>query len=339
MGKNKNPYIIDVTSLIKEVNRCDKDFGVKLKKHNIFNEPESVFKVSVAEAETYISALVVALNGISLDDYFYTGEFGTTHGPIAPEEITFTEMSQFDWTSTSEIDSIEFSCKFVSAFLVQLMYRLDKISLNRFRYSKIKIGMYEHAYFNLKDISDDARRLVYLVLSEEESFSNIFLKMILHSSYAKNKTARNNVKKYNSTILDAIKELKDGLSINVLKTTPFMDDDVAIFTLMRLAFMLATNSQDFKCLPKFKLLLHANRYDDLSCVFEDLGTAIVNNSLTKHGSILFKSFNAANPAIYTNFTCNNEFISIGIRAFIMTSYIINDKRVTKFVKDCIKKIV
>jgi hypothetical protein len=331
-------FSFDEESLTKEVNKCDKYLGVKVKKHDAYSEPEQVFGVACAEAQSYIAKLITVINGIDPDAYFSTSEtYGTVSGPIGPKNIEFTELSDLEWEKNNkyEMNTLIFKCRFLTAYLQDIMCSLEKISMNRYYKSHNKFGPYEHSYFYLKDLLADIQRLCLCMINGND-YSNILMKNLMHSSYLKKKV---NSKKLNKTIYAAITELRTGVHPANILTEDFMSDDMVIYSLLRIAYMLSTNDLDLENIPSFEYIEGATREHDLIRLIEELGSSILIEHKYKKRPSMYKAFNTAEPLIMTNYSNVNDdlYLSIGIRALVYADFIINDKKIHKFVMKMINK--
>lgn len=333
----KHGVDIDVKSLVNEVNKLDKESGLKLKKSNVFNEPDKVFEIACMNYEVLLSKLIAVLNGIDVDEYFAEDDkFGTVGGPIGINQFEFTELSNLNWLSNEMYDtkSIMFKCRFLTLTLIEYKMKLDKMSMLRFKSSGKSFGPYEHSYFYLKTLVEDAERLIATMLMDN-NYGNILLKMHQNYSYTKNKFCH---KKYNKTVYDAITELKDGLNSSILSER-FMDDDMAIYSILRISYLVSTNDMNLSNIPGFKYISGATKHDDLIKLISALGAAILTEHKYSKRPPLYKAFNDAKPIIMTNYKEVNEdwYVSIGIRSLAYTDFLCNDKRVHKFINAMINK--
>ena len=335
MGKKKKKYDKDLCHIYEEVNQCDKYFGIKLKHPNVMTEPSQVFETSILSSQKYIESLIVALNGIDVDDYFDVDE---TYSNIF-EDIEFTDLSDLDWRAKDvyPVNSLKFKCRFLTVVLSEMETKIDRISRQQQKATGCgAVNSFEMSYMNLKNNTADLKRLTMCML-HNKVFGKILLKVIFHESYAKKKL---NAKKYNTIVFTLINDLISGTRTDkFINKTPYLDDDLVINHTMRLAYMLTTYDTDTSSLPKFKHLEGATRKDDLCRVIVALGSAIMKAKKYNKRSIVYKAFNEARPCIMTNYSDVNDniYLSVGIRALVYTDFILNDKWLHKFIEDMINK--
>lgn len=334
-NKIERRYIDD---LVNEVNNLDKNIGIKLKKPDIFSEPDNYYQISLMRSELYLSKIITILNGIDPDDWFTSSDgYGTVSGPTEINQYEFTSISNLDWEKNNVYNttSILFKCRFLTTYINNIKSRLGKVNKNRYKTDKRKFGIDEYSYFYLKNQINDIRSLVIIMMNDKKDYSNILLKNLFNSHYGKKKIKQ---KKLNTQIFAAVKELREGMTSNVLSEA-FMEDDMIIYTIMRLAYMISTNDTHLSYLPNFKYFEGATRKDDLVNLIEELGHQIITTSEYTKRPMMYESFFSASPLIMTNYTNvnNNVSLSVGVRALAYVDFIMNDKKIHKFIECMINK--
>ena len=336
MGKNKkkNRKFIpkdSIANLCKEVNAFDKEFGIKLKHIDPYNEPEMVFQSFVDSFKTFLYSVIYEINGITSDVYLNKKKKIRNI-----DKSKFTELSILEWeeNDTYDVNSYLFKCRFLTVFLLEYIERIDKIALNKYDYLSIfKSGKYENAYFYMKKIVDDTRRFIKVMISGN-SYGNIMLKMNQNCSYIK--TKKTDPRELNKYIREIKHELKIGLKESLLKEKE-MPEDIAINSILQLAYLLCTGDTSLDELPNFKYIEGANTTYELRGLTEALGSAIIDNSKYNKRPIMYLAYNKANPNILSRYKDINEnwFISIGVRALEYTKFFCNDKYITRFINKMI----
>lgn len=325
---------LDIDDLIKEVAKCDKHLGVKLKKKKAYNEPDEVFEVAAAEAQEYLVSLVCTLNQIDESDYFIEDENTgwMISGPIGVRFKSFREKSCFDWNSDKRYDmhSLIFKIRFLTVYLTEYMCYIDNIAINKFKKTKKAVGIYEHAYFYLRDILNNLRVLVEAML-ESNTYGNILLKTVLISNYKKKKDQS---KEVNEIIYNSIVSLKEGLSFNLFSGI-YLDDDMAIHMILRTAYILATGTKDTSKLPQFDAIEGATVGHNLVGLIEQLGYHIMKRNKK---SIFYYSFKKARARIYSDLkdVTDNLYIETGAIAILMVDFLANNQRISRFIYEMLQ---
>lgn len=325
---------LDIDELIKQVGECDKQFGVKLKKKKAYNEPDKVYDVAVSEAQDYLASLVCVLNDIDMDEYFVqdaaTGWY--ILGPIGVRNKVFRDMSCWDWDSDKRynLSSIQFRVRFLTVFLTEFFCNIDRIPMNKLKKDKKSVGIYEYGYFYLRDILHDLRSLTEILL-QSSVYGNAVLKALLLSNYKKKSIPS---KEINGFIYQTLQDLEEGLSFSIMSGV-FLDEDMAIYMCLRLAYVLATGSMDMEKLPAFEDIEGADTHYNLEKLIEQVGYRIMKY---KKKSMFYYAFRKSRPKIRSNLKDANEnlYIREGIIALEEIVFITNNRNVQKFVYEMIQ---
>lgn len=335
---------LDLKDLIKEVNKADKIWGLNLKDPELWADPENYFEIMSARADMNIAALICCLNGIDIKDYFVTdtsGEFGysTICRPVGILNPSFTNDSFLQWTNlkkTYDINSLTFKCRFLTVFLSSFMGSTENIIK---REVKRKNSFFAHSKDEqkivlLKETIDDLLKLINIMLYGS-SYKNIILKNLETLSYIKKGCEQDNLKNLlNGHIINVRNGLKKVVGIKS------MDDDIAIYQLLKIAYMLTSNKTTVGKVVPFVYIEGATAKHDLSKLIEDLGRVVLEDVKSKKYSPGFKAYIYARPKVQSQLhkqTRSNENLRMGILALSYTSFIINDKDVSSFIKEMMKK--
>lgn len=341
VGENK----ICVDDLINAVNAYDKEHGIKLKHPDVWADPFSFRNIAESKADMNIGALICIVNGVKVEDYFETdtsdSHYGTICGPIGVNYAQFTEFSVLEWQdmkTTYNTDSLIFRCRYLTLVLGQIMGNLSKITELEV-YEKRKMFRHsgdEQRILLLKDIMEKTIRFVNIILTPNTSYQNIILLMQEHVSYTKRKVKH-----------EELRNLINGHVIetrNNMKTDPitgrFLTDDMCIYNVLKIAYMLATNKTNVDTLPKFKYIEGATVKHDLVLLIEELGAQILSNIKGKKYAPMFGAFVEARPIVWTEFykeTQENFAIRIGILSLAYTKFVFNDKTMSKFIDEMMLK--
>lgn len=324
---------ININDIRKGVNECDRDFGVKLKSLNEYLQPDEIYEQALDDIRDYIAKLICALNGVNIRNLYTFDEDGKINGVL--NDFSFTSNSKLNWREPGKykIDDMRFKCRFLTLYLMSLNEKLDKMSKRKFENSDEKICAYEHAYFYLKGFVTDADRLINVMISGN-NYTNILLKNILNNSYCYKKVDQ---KLLNTALYNSITELQDGIQSTCLSER-FMSDDMIIYSLLRIAYMLSTNKVNFdKALPKFKHIEGASKDDELIKLIATLGSAIIDEHKFSKRPILYKAFHSASPKITSNYpeVLSDYYVNTGVRALAYVDFILDDKFIHTFISDMI----
>lgn len=347
MGKYSKKYInicgkhIYVEDLVQSVNEFDKSFGLKLKHPDIWREPENFTEILFAKTDMNIGSLICILNGIDIEDYFETDTeigYGTICKPISTDSEEFTALSVLNWDGDKTVyntDSLIFRCRFISLVLSQLLGRTDKIVKREVKDNYKKHSTSEREIMMTKKFINDVIRFVKIMIVSDAPYKNIILKMHEYISYGRKKYDHQELKKLlNGHILNTRSGIKKELLFK-----RFMDDDLLIYNILKISFMLTTNHTNVDVVPKFKYIEGATVKHDLIKLIEELGVKIIKTGDKKYAP-MFRAFVEARPAVYTEYreeAKENYSIHIGLLAIAYTEFVFNDDDMSKFISEVMKK--
>lgn len=335
--KTKN-RIINIDELTKEVNKWDKKFGVKLKAPEMWRDPENFFNILASKADMNIAALICCLNGINPEKYYGT-DGKVPNQDINIENISFLEDSVIEWNSDDiyDTDSYEFRIRFVSLTLSQLIGSMGQVALNyTLAREPQSHSIYEHATINLVKISKMCTKFIHIMLSNGK-YENIILfmnELISYTSTKKNSTS------LQSCLNGHVLQLRKSVVIDPVTKKRFFTEDMSIYSILKIAYMLTTGKTNLKALPGFEFIENATLQFNMGKLIEALGHVIVENKKINKLSPMFKCFLSSKPKIMSDFYTESEYnyyLRMGILALGYTSFIMDNKYITKFIKSMIKK--
>lgn len=330
---------INVDYLRNEVNKCDKKYGVRLKTPEMWRDPEKFFGILSAKADMNLAALLCCLNGINPEDYF--GENDIPNQDISLENKSFLEDSVIDWNSTKAlpVDSIEFRIKFTTLTLSRLIGNMGKIALNfTIIHENEKHSLYEHAIINLVKISKMCSRFIKIMITNS-CHKNIMLLMNEYVMYTTDKKG-SSMKDLQSCLNGHVIHLRESIKVDPLTHKRFATEDLNIYMILKIAYMLTTGKTNLKALPGFEYIENATLEFNMEKLIAALGHAIIENKKIKKLSPMFHCYLQSNPKVMTDFyeeTEYNYYLRMGILALSYTSFVINDEYIEKFIKKMIKK--
>ena len=332
-----------IKELIREVNKFDKECGLHLKHVEEFADPRQLYMQTAMNCQTYLAKLIASVNGIDVTSYFQrVGDMGYIGGPVGINDPVFIEHSELEWMDNKiyDIDSQIFMRRFLTHLLSFMIGYIEEYAGCRLYSHNVTIDPHAHMYFYVKGMCRDATQLT-ISLCEGNNYEDSLLVNLFNSNYCIKKVSPEKVSKItntNRTILDAVNEIRDNMCTTVFNLMTEYPDDQAIYTLVRLSYMLSTRSTNFKGLPTFNDLQGATVKHDLVRVIRRLGECILETIKYKKRPVMYRAFNIASPKILSNYSIiENEDceLAIGIRALVYTDFIIHDKKVHKFINKMI----
>ena len=313
--KNTTPISIfdKANNVRRHVNEFDTGFSINISDPNELTEPAQVVDYLLYMAQDYIVHAIYYINQIKIDEKL-----------SMKEQLLFINSTDFYSSTIINFKDTYFHNTYV--------FKIEKIMFSRRKILKSELSKYEECYFELERIINDLILFVDIMKSKK-SYKNIMLQMNQHCSFATiKKSDPIEISKY---IRDITDELEKGIPTS--NSSMKMSEDIAIDSILKLAFLITTGTTNLNELPKFKYIKNASTSFDLGLLIESLGGAIRRENQNHRVTILFKSYIQAKPAIYTkrNFVDNDDLI-MGIHALAYTKFFCNNKYIDKFIDKMIE---
>ena len=330
---------IDANDLLAEVNKFDKSFGLKLK-HPVWDNAKEYKNIISSKTDFGIAGLLCVINGINANEYIQSNKKGEVQllYPVSPYYPKFMFDSAVNWETNKTYDtsSFIFRVRYLSILLSYLIGNSNNIVKQYIRSEGYTHSNNARALVFLKDYMRDIILFINLLLSRDSTYKNMILKINQYLSYTDKKIKSN---KLYELLNGHVVNLRRSMNTNII-TSRFADDDMCIFMLLKISYMLASNKTNLKVIPKFRFIEGATVKHDLLKLIEELGLAILENTHEEKFSIGFMSFTDARPKIKTdwvNESKDNYPLKVGILALGYTSFVMDDKHITKFINEMLKK--
>ena len=338
--REEDDNLFDVDELLDEVNKFDKSFGLKLK-HPVWDDPKEYKGIITSKTDFGLAGLLCVINGIDANEYITTSKNGKVQMlkyPVSPYYPKFMFDSSLDWESNKTFDtsSLTFKVRYLSVLLSYLIGKTTRITKEYIRSQGYTHSNDERSLVFLKEFMKDIITFINLMISPDSTYNNMILKINQYLSYTDKRIKSN---KLHELLNGHVINLRKSMESNIL-TNRFADDDMCIFMLLKIAYMLATNKTNLKVIPKFRFIEGATVKHDLVKLIEELGLLILENTHEESFSIGFIAYSDARPKIKTDWvkeSKDNYPLKVGIIALGYTAFVMNDKHITKFINEMLKK--
>ena len=325
--RNTTTTFAKANNVRRHVNNFDKVFSVNIKEPNELSEAAQIVDYLIYRTQEYIIHAIHYVNQVKIND-------NTTIN----DEIkliksgSIMKSAKLNYDKSYFHNTYVFKLRFLNFFLSKFLFKVEKIVSSRYKVLKEGPSEFEESYFHLEKIIDDLILFVDVMMSGK-SYKNIMLQMNQQCSFATiKKSDPILVCQYIRNITD---ELEKGIPTS--RSSMKMNEDFAIDSILKLAFLITTGSVELNRLPKFKYIENASTSFDLGLLIESLGSAIKAENNNHKLTMLFKSYIEAKPAIYTKRTINdNDDLIMGIYALSYTKFFCNNKYIDKFIDKMIE---
>lgn len=315
----------------------------KYKKKKKNDDSMRYYHAYAARCENYIICLLAHLNGISTKAYFTkTGQ--QKKGLLFKEnglQGRFTDLSYLNWdlSRTYVPYDLEFKLRFITILMSDMKNHIEDMIKSQMLYKKKKKRTVIRSFELIDKMVDTINFFVknYL-LTDDYGTSMIQINdyITYGCTHIKNPKGFNReVSKVNDWLSDNL--VSNGLVDRLLGRVE--NQDAAIYNLILLSFKVITQSSCKGVFPDFKKFEGKTKDDDLRKDISMLGKAIRKTKKYDKRSILYKAWNDAHPAIYSNYEDVNEKtnFAIGLRALMFTGFMLNNRQVQSFIYDMIAK--
>ena len=311
----------ELDDLCREVRKLDK----KQMRKKVKGDPEKVFWDTIDDFREFLIAVICSLNGLQPKDYL------KKDGSLKKFKKLSFDNSILAWNSKEFFDMQGgiFKFRFLTIFLLSFSDAIEEICRGKYLNCVLpKSGEYENGYFIIADMYEYTIRFIEAMVTDGP-YTNLLLKINQYTTYIRDDKKPRLVNQY---IREMVFELQKGLQPRGLFEGGYMPDDIAIDTIIKLAYILATGDTSMKKLVKFKKFEGIDRYYDIRGILETLGYAIAKKKF-KNRPIMYQSFLKASPHLITKYgdVNRNEYLSHAISALNYVKFVCNDKHVTKLI--------
>lgn len=306
-------------NLVNEVNKYNKETSDLIGSVNVYDDPKKAYLKKLKRMRATIHQLCSELARMETE-----------------KQRSVIQMDHVDWNRDESISSIKFRIRYLILVLQEFETKFHYIIAVTMERKKMHKEVFENAYFEMDYIFNNIVQYMFAVIGGKSSFC--FLGLKTHLYLMDGNPNKKYGKKYRYELVNAINELRSGLHSSLFKSAE-LPDDIAIDTIVKLAFMLATGSRKLDHILKFSQIEGCKKEDNASMIIRSLGKAIIQKSRKKKDRTPgFRIFVEANPRISLKFgkTTYDEFTITGYYAIMYLKFICSDKNVSEFINTMVK---
>lgn len=300
--------------LLREVERYNRETSELIGRVNLYDEPKKAYVKKLNRMTDLMRRLRNVLTQMACET-----------------QKNVIQMERVDWSKNAPMDSLTFRIRYLILILQEFETKMHIILAKLLERKGIHKEIVENAYFDMDYVFDHVMRYMFTVLEGKNSFC--FLGLKIHLYLMDGNPNKGYGKRYRHELVTAVNDLKAGLESGFFKSQE-LPDDIAMDTIIKLAFMLATGSRKFDRLPRFTQIEGHHKEDDMSQVIRLLGKAIMQKAKKrKDRTPGYRAFEDANPrlGLEARRTMCDEFMITGYRAIMYLKFICSDKSVSEFI--------
>lgn len=317
MSKEKKKKL---ETLIKRANKGALYFiaGKKPKK-------KTIYKMTLTHWKAYVTELILMINQLDVGDYIYETDRGRYYKDLKFDKA-FKNASVFTWDAASiEEDGTMFRGKMCTLILFWLLRNSKKIC--NVISEQVEGKPIETKRRILRSIIVRVGVFVSNFLAGDTYYGESLIEIM------ELMLACTNMKKANK-FLKMLMNQKTGI-IDTLKNGDIEDEKIVWDSIIKLSYMFATGSMNFKNIQFIKKLDVRNK-DMVKESVGRLGIAImIQRCGTKRIPPLYRMYQLCHPVYFTSFQEVNEAneLNYGVAAINFLRFVLDDDIVTKFIEE------
>ena len=312
----------------KHVNKLDEAQGVNLKKPKETVDEKCEYYEKVMAYKYSMTKLVSMLNGIDSDKYASDSKiFGLEVRKIKINS-KFKAISKWFDENDYDVNDVRFKARYITYIGTWVVEHIEDLADKCYSFNNdgkfieydAKLEYIENASCMLFDLIH--KMLEGIPYGDELMYFNdmqVFLK-------GKKKNAKRAMKKINNMDEQTIILSDRGRLFSRAA------QDITADSLLKLAYLAATNSTDCKNVIEFTPGFKFRRRSECESMIAQLGRSIIKESRKNGASEMFKFFLKSNPSIYTRHNTMSDEINVGLCALSYYAFVANDRNITRMVE-------
>lgn len=298
------------------------------KKDRISNR--GLYDITLNNFQFHLYTTICMINGIDSDVYVYADASVTILNANMKINKVFKKLSKLDWETPAGIDTLTFRGRFATCLLLKLVHNSHRIV--RGLYNTIDEKDRTKKYKAYRMILDE---LIYHI----DTFITTYLSADL--DYTKHLQKIYEIilisEGRGTEIIERMDAIREMLAKNV--KSPSYDDGTICNNIMKLAYVLSTDSLKLKNTPKYDEELEFTNYPRMGNQIGTLGYAIMKRRMkTDEVPFICKIFNKAKPELTTRFVEADDMpeIVIGTKAITLLQVFMGDPKIIEYIDRAVK---
>lgn len=314
---------------IKKIQKKAKK-GLLYKNRKYRVSAKNMYIINCANWEFHLMEEILMINKIPVGQYLYANDYGTICENFLINK-KFKEMSCFNWEIVPYAkDSLAFRGKFSTLLLYWVMRHTDPLC--KMIQSNIQGNKGELRGKALDNIIKRVDLFVINFMAGDTTYGDN-MEDILDIT-----TLEADDKKFHHIIKNFVNQKR--FLIDIINC-PEDDTPIGLIwdSILKLAYMMATNNTNFKNIPKYKEEIDLSDPHILKEYVGRLGLAILMFRANKHRKrpVLYTIWTKASPDYKSSFHEINEAVefNIGVKALYYLMFLVDDENFTEYITEMI----
>ena len=300
----------------------------KKKKDKVSNR--SIYDITLGNFQFHLYTAICMINGIDTDVYVYADSGTTILNANLKIDSIFLRASQLDWETPEGIDTATFRGRFATALLLKIAHNTHRIVKGLFKSVDGKVPHKYSAYMNILDeLIYHIDTFVTTYLSSDLEYTKHLQKIYEILLIAEGK---------NTEIIERLVDVQDML-VKASNGKCTYDDGTIANNVMKMAYVLSTDSLKLKNTPRYDEDLNFLDYYGMGNQIGTLGYAILKYRMKNDKIPMFyKVLQKAKPTLVSRFDETDEMpeLAVGTKALTLLEIFMGDPKITKYIDQLIK---
>ena len=289
-----------------------------------------LYDITLNNFQFHLYTAICMINGIDNDVYIYADRNVTVLNANLKIDKVFKQLSKLDWEHPSGIDTLTFRGRFATCLLLKIIHNSHKIVKGLYNSVNTKDGKHRWKSYNalLNELIYHINTFITAYLSLDIDYVDHLTKIYEIILISEGKEIE---------IVDRMNAIREMIASNL--RSPSYDDGTICNNVMKLAYVLSTDSLKLKDTPKYDEYLEFRDYARMGNQIGTLGYAIMKRRM-KTGVVpfMYKTMNKAMPELITRFVEADEMpeLVIGTKAITLLEIFMGDPRIIEYIDRVVK---
>ena len=320
---------------VKELSKGAKNGGIyskppeKKKKKGEKISSRAIYDITLSNFQFHLYTLICMINGIDTDIYVYADNQATILNENLKIDKTFKKLSKLDWNTPAPLESLTFRGRFATCLLLKIVHSSHR--LVKGLYNSVESddkGKYKAYNALLDELIYNIDTFITSYLSCDIEYTGHLQKIYEIILIAEGR---------DTEIVERMSAIREMLKQNVV--TKEYDDGTICNNIMKLAYVLSTDSMKLKSTPRYDEDLEFSDYSGVGNQIGTLGYAIMKRRMkTDVVPWMYKCMTKSKPQLITRFGEANEMpeLAIGIKAITLLQIFMGDDMIIEYIEQMVK---
>lgn len=300
----------------------------KKKEEKISNR--AIYDITLNNFQFHLYTSICMINGIDNDVYVYADSKVTILNANLKIDKVFKQLSKLDWENPAGIDTLTFRGRFATCLLLKIVHNSHRIVKGLYNLVNTKDTKHRYRAYNalLNELIYHIDTFITAYLSCDIDYTNHLQKIYEIILISENRS---------TDIVERMSAIREMIAGNIVSKS--YDDGTICNNIMKLSYVLSTDSMKLKHTPKYDEDLEFTDYGRMGNQIGTLGYAIMKKRMkTGVTPFMYKIMDRAKPELVTRFIEADEMpeLVIGTKAITLLEIFMGDPRIIEYIDHIVK---